>query len=282
MNSFTFIVLTYNHEKCIIENLDSIKKIVEQYSCDRKINVLVADDCSKDGTVDTVKQWFSQNYVFFNELEIISQKKNIGTVRNLYSAIKKTKTNDFIIIAGDDKYTFEDIFIFYEGLKDGITIAPCVFLGRNSKLEGRLYRNYCFVKNLGNTKRISKMMKYDNLFAAPGVFFNAKYYRDPELWKRLFAFRLIEDYPSWRYFLQEKGLECHFEKKAYKCYRLDNGVSTKIDKNGVFYKDNKKLIKKYKIRNYILPKCINPFFYIWGIYRVWNIILIKKEKIKNG
>ena len=247
MESFTFLVLTYNHAELVTENLDSIKSVVEKYGNDRKISILVADDCSKDSTVEVVKGWFSSNGQLFDKLELIIQEKNVGTIRNFYNAVKNVKTKEFLSIAGDDKYNCKDIFSFYEGLSDGITITPCTLFGEDSELKGRLKRNYYFVKHLKSTKMIKKMMKYDNLFMAPGVFLNAKYYRDPILWKRLLKFKLIEDYPSWRYFLDEKGLECFVEDKEYVAYRLGSGVSTKIDKESIFYKDNKKMIKKYKI-----------------------------------
>lgn len=280
MERFTFLVLTYNHADCIVENLDSIKKVVEKFSNGRKIDLIVADDCSMDGTIEVVNEWFSENNQIFNEVSVVSQEKNIGTIRNLYNGIKSVKTKEFVNIAGDDKFLCEDIFGFYESLPDGITIAPCVLFGENSKFNGWLHRNYYFAKHLGETKKIKKMMEYDNFFAGPGVFFKAKYYRDPVLWKRLFRFRLIEDYPTWRYFLDEKNMECHVIEKPYTAYRLGSGVSTNIDKNGLYYKDDKKLQKIYKIKNYMFPRYINPYFYIWVIVRLWNMFLMKKENVK--
>ena len=280
MDRFTFLVLTYNHADCIVENLESIKKVVERFSNGRKIDILVEDDCSKDRTVEIVNEWFLNNKTYFNELRVISHDNNIGTIRNLYSGIKSVKTKEFITIAGDDKCLSEDIFSFYEGLPDGITLTPCALMGEDSELNGRVHRNYFLARHLGKTKKIKKMMRYENFIVAPGVFFKAKYYRDSILWKRLFRFRLIEDYPTWRYFLDEKNLECHIEEKPYVAYRLGSGVSTQLDKNSLFYKEDQKLKKIYKIRNYMFPRYINPYFYIWVIVRLWNIFLMKKENVK--
>ena len=47
-NHFVFVTLTFNHEKYIIEHLESIKYQVENYGQKFSTKIVINDDCSSD------------------------------------------------------------------------------------------------------------------------------------------------------------------------------------------------------------------------------------------
>ena len=58
---FTFISITYNHEKYIIEHLESIKYQILQYGKNEKVCFILSDDCSTDNTLLITQQWLKIN-----------------------------------------------------------------------------------------------------------------------------------------------------------------------------------------------------------------------------
>lgn len=69
----TVIVVSYNHSKYIEENLDSIKN--QTY---KNIQLIVADDASKDNSAETFEQWLSKNNypaekIFIKKIQVWQQ-----------------------------------------------------------------------------------------------------------------------------------------------------------------------------------------------------------------
>ena len=71
---FGFITITYNHEKYIIEHLESIKFQIESYSLN-EVTLLVCDDCSTDNTIELISKWTSKYEWLFKDIQIIRSDK---------------------------------------------------------------------------------------------------------------------------------------------------------------------------------------------------------------
>ena len=101
------IIPIYNVERYIIETLTSIS----EQTFKGKIEVIVIDDCSTDGSVGLVQEFIKQNPQI--EINFIQQEKNMrqGTARNLGISVAKGKYVFFL--DGDDfldPITFEKLF----------------------------------------------------------------------------------------------------------------------------------------------------------------------------
>jgi len=89
----SIVCMCFNHEKYVIESLESIKKQTYQ-----NIEILINDDFSSDNSVSTIKEWLEYNkvaYVNFN-------KKNIGNTKSFNNSVKKAKGEYLIDLAADD------------------------------------------------------------------------------------------------------------------------------------------------------------------------------------
>lgn len=90
----TVAVITYNHKNFIIQCLDSI--LNQTY---KNIEIVVADDCSKDGTVDIIKGYQKK---FPDIIKPLYSDKNYGITANHNLALSNS-SGDFISwIGGDD------------------------------------------------------------------------------------------------------------------------------------------------------------------------------------
>ena len=88
------VISTYNGEKYIIEQLDSLRK--QSRPADE---VIIADDCSSDHTVDIVKQYINQNKL--NSWQVIVNDHNKGWRRNFMETMWNA-TGDLIFPCDQD------------------------------------------------------------------------------------------------------------------------------------------------------------------------------------
>ncbi len=86
------VVLTYNHEKYIRKCIDSILEQKTTFP----FEVVIADDCSTDRTVQMVKEFYK------DKVKLITREKNVGICRNIYEAYKNVKGKYIYDCSGDD------------------------------------------------------------------------------------------------------------------------------------------------------------------------------------
>jgi glycosyltransferase involved in cell wall biosynthesis len=93
------LVPSYNQEKYIFECLESIKSL--NY---RRLELIISDDCSRDGTFELAKQWTRENSGRFERTHVVRQDKNIGIVRNLQYLFNNAQGDYLAYIAADDAF----------------------------------------------------------------------------------------------------------------------------------------------------------------------------------
>ncbi len=278
MTDFTFIVLTYNHEKYIIDNLESIKQIIIDFGNGIRTDILISDDASSDNTIKIVNDWIEKNDFLFRNTTVLQREKNVGTVQNIFEAVDNCKTEDFKLIAGDDKFNHVDIFAVQEDVNENeVVITP--LLPFSEKLDQSFQIktdkiNKAFDIIYKNQKHLKRIERINNFIPAPGAFYGKNILRDKELQKSVMKYRLIEDVPIWNYIL--------FSSKEYRirivnspkcvCYRLNTGVSFQKEKKGLSeYEIELARIKKdFDLKAFKYPKIINPYYLELIIFRLFG------------
>jgi len=147
---------TYNGEKYIIEQLESIRK--QTFHVDE---VIINDDCSTDGTVKLIEDYLSMHHLI--NWKMFINKANRGFSENFYEAVKKTN-GDIIFLADQD-----DIW-----LSNKVEITQHVF--NNNKTLKVLSSGQTFIdsngENIDNSvKEITNENKKMNLRYLPFDFF---------------------------------------------------------------------------------------------------------------
>lgn len=88
----SFCLVTYNHEKYILECLEHLFL--------QKVNfpmeILIGNDCSKDATAELIRK----NYG--DKVTLIDRKENLGLCKNLYDLFLRAKGKYVYMFSGDD------------------------------------------------------------------------------------------------------------------------------------------------------------------------------------
>jgi glycosyltransferase involved in cell wall biosynthesis len=93
----TVCVITYNHNEFISHALNSIAAQKTNFNYD----ILIADDCSTDGTKEKVLA-FSESR---SNVSLILQESNVGPAKNFVELISTPKTKYISYLEGDDHWT---------------------------------------------------------------------------------------------------------------------------------------------------------------------------------
>ncbi len=103
---------TYNGEKFIIEQLDSI--INQSY---KNIEIIICDDNSNDKTVEILKSYCKKF-----PLTIIQNKINLGIVKSFEISLKNCKGEYIVLSDQDDIFLPKKIEILFDNIKDSLLI----------------------------------------------------------------------------------------------------------------------------------------------------------------
>lgn len=196
---FSFAIITYNNEKYILETLESIKYQIENYGKDYSVDLFVSDDASSDRTVKLAKSWAQSNAALFNKVVFLVSEVNKGTVYNFQRAIHSIETKRFKTIAGDDLFSSNNLFSYYEHL-DGNTVLDfmCVRL-----CEGQVYfcerdvRNHLFNKKKRPCEQRLKVFRRGSFSNTPSLIYERELYDKSVSEEINSQFIYVEDYPTW-------------------------------------------------------------------------------------
>lgn len=101
------LLATYNGEKYLKEQIESI--LNQTY---KNIQIIISDDCSKDGTRDILKEYEKNN-----KIKIFYQEKNLGYVKNFEFLLKQVENNIYMLSDQDDVWKEEKVEKTVEKLK---------------------------------------------------------------------------------------------------------------------------------------------------------------------
>jgi alpha-1,3-rhamnosyltransferase len=208
------IVITYNAEAFIVETLESIRN--QNY---RNIELIVADDCSRDNTVGVCRDWIDQNRSRFEDAKLAVGEKNRGIAGNCNAGMDLAKGELVKLIAGDDILERDCIneFVIFFKKNEEIDFACC---GMTPFGEASHYETYYPPKHYFVTSakgQLKMLLRRGTMIPGPAIFFKRKLYGDVGGFNEDYPF--IEDYPFFIK-LARAGYRCHFLKKPLVRYRV--------------------------------------------------------------
>ena len=188
----SLIVMTYNQEHFALQALESIRYQMERHGKGFQVQLIVADDGSKDRTVRRVSRWLDRNGSLFAKVNTFFSEKNRGTCRNVGNAIRKAEGKQIFPLAGDDLLFNGNVLERVARLSDNEIVAcPCLEFDENGLIEERKhYASFFLPKNYSVPE-----IRWRSLFSCPiqnGFLVGRDFYSDEAL---AFAeqFRLLED-----------------------------------------------------------------------------------------
>lgn len=127
----TIVAISYNQERYVIDALNSIKN--QTY---KNIQLIIADDASKDGTKDLIKNWIAENWpnaIFLNHTH------NKGIPKNLNSALPYIKGKYYQFLGCEDNLLPKKISLQVKLLEEnpeyGVVYTDMQRMDVNGKLE---------------------------------------------------------------------------------------------------------------------------------------------------
>lgn len=286
MHDFCFITVTYNHEKYILENLESIKYQVINYGHDKTIQFILSDDNSMDSTVKIVEKWIEINKEIFDNYKIIKRNQNVGTTKNMYESIKLANAKQIKLLSGDDLYYKNNVF---EIESVDFLISPVIFFkDGKAQLKSNIYYErlckYNGIKLYSKTKRILSLGQY---ITTPGIFLSNKFIKNENLWMFVCKYKYIEDIAEWYYIFNIYNQEFDIEivSKPYVIYREGEGLTSSIfsNDNNPVYKEWCSIREEIKTSGSMVPKIFNPFIYFNFLKNKVNNLFFRRfnKKVKK-
>ena len=126
----TVICLSYNHEKYVVEALNSV--LQQKYS---PVELIVVDDCSTDKSASIIDNWCLQQ----NNITFIKNEQNSGNTKSFNKALKIASGDYIIDLAADDVLTH-----------DGIELQAAAFKKSTFKNLGIVYGNAEIINENGS------------------------------------------------------------------------------------------------------------------------------------
>lgn len=257
---FTFAAITYNHEKYILEHLESIKYQITTYGQGETFALIISDDASTDRTIDRIKGWLALNPTLFKEIEILENLQNQGITQNYLRAVRSVRTDQFKVLAGDDLYYKNDLLKVGGG--SDLVFSPVIRFDREIIPDADLI--LLMMMRYQKPATIKKLLEYHNFIYAPGVIIKRSIAQGEGLADFLADIKWLEDYGKWYYlFHAQPDLTLSYEMKPLVLYRVNSGISTdkKHAKKTAYQQEYLRLAKAWSIKNQRFPKYLNPYRY---------------------
>lgn len=188
------VVLTYNSSDTIIETLESIK--AQTYS---PLELVICDDCSKDGTKDLIEEWLKENETIFYNVKRVYAEKNAGLSGNMNRGLREATGKYIKYMAADDLLSPDAIDKYTEFAQNHDKVIPIakVWLMVEEGRDASSVQEYC--ENCYATARESREVQYRKLLFTNWVIASAADFFEKEVLLELGGYdehyRLIEDYP---------------------------------------------------------------------------------------
>lgn len=253
--SFAFLVLAYNHQKYIVEHLESIKYLMQTYARDIDVDIIINDDFSRDQTRLLIDTWLLANDYLFRSVKKLYNEKNIGTCQSIVNMLSVAEAERFKLTAGDDVYSFENIFELTE-LPDGVGLLSGFALDlRNGVLSERKIESFLAIATqvIYRNKQLLMRFKHLSFNNAPNITYSTGCLKDPRVLSYIKKFDVVEDWPLQiaisRFF---PSLKFELVNKVFVYYRRTPG-STYIVANDRFNSD------KINIYNDLIRHEVNVF-----------------------
>jgi glycosyltransferase involved in cell wall biosynthesis len=214
------IAITYNSAPFVRETLDSI--LAQTY---RDIELIIADDCSRDDTAAICEEWLAAHPGRFVSTKMVRAEKNGGITRNANNGVFHARGEWIKLIAGDDTLMSNcvEAFVGYAQNNPG---TSAIFSGVQMMNEASEFtcafpsRAWFFSEPV---ERQLEHLVYDNLLPAAAAFFSRAAWADAGGFDP--AYPMMEDYPFWITLLSGNYRMGYLDAMTV-CYRThDNMVS---------------------------------------------------------
>ncbi len=268
-SEYLFITLTYNHESYIIEHLESIRYQIEHWGEGRRCSVLIADDCSRDATVNIAKAWLEVHGGCFVSFEILENGKNEGTCANFVRIFPYGRGKRIKVLAGDDLYSSLNIFELLDRVSENLLASglPLMLYPEGLQFSKAQAFNIIASEEIYSRNFLGAMKGFSAIHT-PSLAYDSSIFEIPDMAKFISSFLVVEDF-AMQIRLAEAKPQLRYEVDGgFYIYYRRTRQSTYIIRNVAFINDKKRMyrhlaelernpIERSLIRNRVLCLSMN-------------------------
>ena len=236
-------MVTYNHQAYILEHLESVKYLVERHAAEIDVDLVINDDCSRDKTQWIVDAWLERNAGVFRNVKTIYNSANIGTCRSLDNLLSALTAERCKITAGDDVYSFENIFNLTKHDESIAMVSgrALYFTDQHLRLDRRSSLLAAASQSIYKYDPLIHRFKHLSYTNAPNLFYATECLLHPSVRSYLTGFDVTEDWAL------QIAIARHFPARGFSLldevlvyYRRTAG-STYLSANSRFVQDKLKI-----------------------------------------
>lgn len=281
---FTFVVMSYNQEEFVIDNLESIKYQIENFGDGIDVDLVFSDDCSTDNTVAYAELWLQENQHLFRDITVIVNEENLGIVKNYLLATGAVKTPYCKVLGADDLYHRNNVFEIMDVLAENqILFSPTLTFSQ----EGvSVYWDINNLLNIHSKKSVENYLEHGYPFNTGGMFYQAALVQNPGLREYISKYTWIEDLPSVYYMfnhIEDFNFAVYY--KPLMIYRNTVGISNN-EEHGMnqYFTDEERQIKR-EIGMKEFKKGLNlNYFRVAFLYKYFSLrsaVIPEKRELKR-
>ncbi|NDP61894.1 MAG: glycosyltransferase [Polaromonas sp.] len=258
-------VVTYNHEKYIRQCLQSI---VDQET-DFDFEVIVGDDCSKDGTRQIVESFFIK---YPKLIKPVFHEKNIGAAKN-YFKVHSLATGEFIAHMDGDDYLLPNKLLTQAKFMD--KNIECVLSGHDMLFlneKGSFSTNHKFLPEISDIK---SFLQYGNFLAHSSTMYRSIYKLSNTLDQEPLDFQVHVD--------RVKSGIVGYINKPLGVYRVHDGgmVASYFKSTKMFEKNISAILSVERFLKGEESELVNKALYLLGIIWIKNFIVLGETKLAH-
>lgn len=247
----TFLVVTYNQKKTILYTLESIKYQIKKFLYDKKIQIIVADDASQDGSYEIIQEWLRYNKKYFEEIDSFRNRSNKGIIKNLQKAISFIKGEYLKMIAGDDMLPCESINPFFECLKrNDLVLGLPIYFSKDTitKELSRMTLQHLKAEYADCNIPFSVRLNRSCFIHGSSVYLRSALITNENVLNFMNRFDFLEDYQMWYAIAQQyPGIRYKFLNRIAVLYRRTDHSAYMTSSTRIF--PDRILLCKYMLRN---------------------------------
>lgn len=246
----TIIVTSYNHEKFVIDCLESIK--AQTYE---NIELVLSDDCSPDGTYELAKKWCDDNRSRFKNVIAYTNETNLGITGNCNKGLSNAGGVFIKMFASDDillPSAISDLVGYLTANpQHDLAYSNLLIVDENAHfpMDTSVYTDKLYKKRPGEGTGLTDALYKGNFISAAGVLMRRTTYDKYGTYSEKYSF---EDYEYWLR-LSSRGGSIGFLDKVTAGYRrlsssvdhFDNSESEK-DRLKRYIEEQVRLLEEYK------------------------------------
>jgi hypothetical protein len=237
-----------------VEHLESIKYQIINFGSNMDFQLIIADDGSRDKTIDYVKYWISKNEDLFWKINIVSDSLNRGTCHNFTKVWDLVEGEFCKTCAGDDVYSCNNLFERFNELNaDEVMVGiPLLLLnGHVIKSKSDIF-NIVACYEIYKSKNFKSRLEKISVINTPNTIIPMKCYKNKSIFDFIRKFRVTEDFPLFIKMSEEYIPLTVVHSSEVLIYYRRTSNSTYIVKNNSFNDD------KVEIFEYLLSKADTP------------------------